>query len=87
MRSPAVSGNERDSPAESSLWPRTDPGARQRTYHGYVGLHPTYHQGYQPQLLINKKEPLDSALGTRTDKWYGFSYKWDADQKEARLVE
>jgi hypothetical protein len=36
--------------------------------------------------MVNKKDTLVPAKGTTTDHWYGFTYKWDADQKEARLV-
>jgi hypothetical protein len=41
---------------------------------------------WETRLLINAKEEDDPATGALTDHWYGFSYKWDADQKEARLV-
>jgi hypothetical protein len=41
---------------------------------------------WETRLLINAKE-ADDATGEVSDHWYGFSYKWDADQKDARLVE
>ncbi len=41
---------------------------------------------WETRLLINHKEIVDSGLGTVSDHWYGFSYKWNADQKDARLV-
>ncbi|HKP97135.1 MAG TPA: hypothetical protein VJ385_15405 [Fibrobacteria bacterium] len=41
---------------------------------------------WETRLLISAREVLDSAAGTTTDHWYGFSYKWNADQKDARLV-
>lgn len=42
---------------------------------------------WETRLLINQKEVLDSAQNTMTDHWYGFSYKWNKDQKDAQLVE
>jgi hypothetical protein len=43
---------------------------------------------WETRILYLKKQPWDSVDGrlVLADKWYGYSYKWDADQKEARLV-
>jgi hypothetical protein len=43
---------------------------------------------WETRILYLKKQVWDSADGrvTLTDMWYGYSYKWDANQKEARLV-
>jgi hypothetical protein len=41
---------------------------------------------WETRLLINAKEPLEEGSKTLTDHWYGFTYKWNADQKDARLV-
>ncbi len=41
---------------------------------------------WETRVLVNTKEADDGMAGKVTDVWYGFSYKWDADQKEARLV-
>jgi len=43
---------------------------------------------WETRLLINKKELADSGLATqrKEDVWYGFSYKWNPDQKDAMLV-
>lgn len=41
---------------------------------------------WETRLLVNSKEVYDQNKGTVIDQWYGFTYKWDADQKEARLV-
>ncbi len=41
---------------------------------------------WETRVLVNRKEVVDSAKGIFTDKWWGLTYKWDPDQKEARLV-
>ncbi len=43
---------------------------------------------WETRILYLKKQIWDSTGGriTLTDKWYGYSYKWDANQKEARLL-
>ena len=43
---------------------------------------------WETRVLINKKESVVSSEGkTRMDeRWYGLSYKWNPDQKDARLV-
>ncbi|MBW8886839.1 MAG: hypothetical protein JF616_03685 [Fibrobacteres bacterium] len=43
---------------------------------------------WETRILYLKKQIWDSTDGhiTLTDKWYGYSYKWDANQKEARLL-
>ncbi len=41
---------------------------------------------WETRILINQKEVLDEVKKTMTDHWYGFSYKWNRDQKDAQLV-
>jgi hypothetical protein len=41
----------------------------------------------ETRFLYNRKEILDPATGRKMDNWYGYSYKWDRDGKEARLVD
>ena len=41
---------------------------------------------WETRVLLNHKGPYDAMSGRMTDNWYGYSYKWDADQKDARLV-
>jgi hypothetical protein len=41
---------------------------------------------WETRVMINRKEVYDSAQGTMTDNWRGYTYKWDAGQKDARLV-
>jgi hypothetical protein len=40
---------------------------------------------WETRLMVNAKE-ADEATGQVSDHWYGFTYKWDANQKDARLV-
>lgn len=42
---------------------------------------------WETRLLILKKEAIDpNAPAAKIDAWYGFSYRWRKDQKEADLV-
>jgi hypothetical protein len=41
---------------------------------------------YETRFLINRKEIVDSATMKKMDRWYGYSYKWNRDQKDAVLV-
>jgi mono/diheme cytochrome c family protein len=43
---------------------------------------------WETRILYLKKQIWDSTDGhiSLTDKWYGYSYKWDGNQKEARLL-
>ncbi|MEO7425294.1 MAG: hypothetical protein ABI036_08910 [Fibrobacteria bacterium] len=42
---------------------------------------------WETRLLINHKEvPLGSAETIKQDRWYGYSYKWNRDGKDAVLV-
>lgn len=43
---------------------------------------------WETRILYMKREGMDSVDGRAimSDTWYGYSYKWDADQKDARLV-
>jgi hypothetical protein len=41
---------------------------------------------WETRLMINKREVRDSATGVMTDRWYGFSYKWNASGTDANLV-
>lgn len=41
---------------------------------------------WETRILINKKEVSDEATGKKMDYWYGYSYKWGKDQKDAKLV-
>lgn len=41
---------------------------------------------WETRLLINKREIIDDATGALMDRWYGFSYKWNAAGTEANLV-
>jgi hypothetical protein len=41
---------------------------------------------WETRILINQKEVLDEVKKTMTDHWYGFSYKWNSNQKDAQLV-
>jgi hypothetical protein len=40
---------------------------------------------WETRFIVNKKE-FDSTAGVLKDKWHGYSYKWDRDGKDARLV-
>lgn len=42
---------------------------------------------WETRFLVLRKEATDPAFpGRLEDRWYGFSYRWRADQKEADLV-
>lgn len=41
---------------------------------------------WETRVMISRKEIVDSAKGTTTDIWYGYTYKWDKDQKDAKLL-
>ncbi|MDB5050464.1 MAG: gdhB [Fibrobacteres bacterium] len=41
---------------------------------------------WETRLMVNKRVVTDSAAGTRMDKWFGFSYKWNEAQTDAKLV-
>jgi hypothetical protein len=43
---------------------------------------------WETRLLVNKKEVADSSVTPHVimDRWYGYTYRWNADQKDARLV-
>ncbi|HKP97136.1 MAG TPA: T9SS type A sorting domain-containing protein [Fibrobacteria bacterium] len=41
---------------------------------------------WETRFLVNRKEIADSATGRKMDRWYGYSYKWNRDQKDAVLV-
>ncbi len=41
---------------------------------------------WETRLLINKREVIDSATMARMDRWYGFSYKWNAARTDAKWV-
>jgi hypothetical protein len=40
---------------------------------------------WETRVLYNKRDTIDDK-GTTSDRWYGYSYKWNADQKDAKLV-
>jgi hypothetical protein len=40
---------------------------------------------WETRFLVNKKDTIDEK-GTTSDRWYGYSYKWNPDQKDAMLV-
>jgi hypothetical protein len=40
---------------------------------------------WETRVLLNKKDTIDEK-GTTSDRWYGYSYKWNADQKDAKLI-
>jgi len=40
---------------------------------------------WETRVLLNKKDTIDEK-GTTSDRWYGYSYKWNADQKDGKLV-
>lgn len=40
---------------------------------------------WETRVLLNKRDTTDEK-GTTSDHWYGYSYKWNADQKDAKLV-
>lgn len=41
---------------------------------------------WETRLMINKREIRDEATGAMMDRWYGFSYKWNAAGTEADFV-
>ncbi|MDB5103236.1 MAG: yliI [Fibrobacteres bacterium] len=41
---------------------------------------------WETRLLVNKMEITDPLTGAKTDKWYGFSYKWNDARTEGFLV-
>lgn len=49
---------------------------------------------WETQVLMNRKDTVDFVSGPRPgtkvpvmmDHWYGYSYRWNADQKDARLL-
>lgn len=45
---------------------------------------------WETRILFNKKDIVDTDAVTKKvnkeDHWYGYSYKWDADQKDAKLI-
>ncbi len=41
---------------------------------------------WETRILVSKKEVADAGTGRKEDRWYGYSYKWNADQKDAKLV-
>lgn len=41
---------------------------------------------WETRVLVNKKDTLDDK-GTTMDRWYGFSYRWRRDQKDADLAD
>lgn len=42
---------------------------------------------WETRFLINRKEAPDPKIPTvKKDHWYGYSYKWDRNNKEARLI-
>jgi hypothetical protein len=42
---------------------------------------------WETRFLLNRKEIVDSATGKKMDRWYGYSYKWQRDGKDAMLVD
>ncbi len=46
----------------------------------------TSRKRWETRLLINKREIQDAATGAMMDRWYGFSYKWNAAGTDADLV-
>ena len=41
---------------------------------------------WETRVLVNVKEQLEPGFPATMDVWYGYSYRWNADQKDARLV-
>lgn len=41
---------------------------------------------WETRILINKKDTIDASTGKLSDHWYGFSYRWRKDQKDADIV-
>jgi hypothetical protein len=41
---------------------------------------------WETRVMLNVKERLDPASPATMDTWYGYSYRWNADQTDARLV-
>jgi len=41
---------------------------------------------WETRFLVNKKDTVDAAKGVFMDQWYGYSYKWRANQLDADLV-
>ncbi|MDB5102972.1 MAG: hypothetical protein JWP91_661 [Fibrobacteres bacterium] len=41
---------------------------------------------WETRFLVNRKEIVDSVTGKKMDRWYGYTYKWNKDQKDAKLV-
>jgi hypothetical protein len=42
---------------------------------------------WETRFLVNRKEIVDEAAGKKMDSWYGYSYKWQRDGKDAHLVD
>ena len=41
---------------------------------------------WETRVLVNVKEKVEWLASDTSDRWYGYSYRWNADQTDARLV-
>src|SRR5690606_12446373 len=47
---------------------------------------PTSRVAWETRVLLLKKELVDSVAKEYNDVWFGYTYKWNADQKDAVLI-